>query len=142
MTDDSVVGFNLPDVEKWVADNVARLQGPFQWERLLGGHSNLTYALTARDGQKAVIAGTWVLASLTVDDQSVPFPTGNCRSPSVDSGALHQPTVISGPPSTEDAVKVDEPSVAAKPNSAPDDPNTSTLSSLLDRKRSRGRDQQ
>ena len=64
------------------------------------------------------------------------------QSPSVGSGAPHQPTVISGPPSIEDAVKVDEPPVAAKPDSAPDDPNTSTLSSLLDRKRSRGRDQQ
>ena len=48
-------GFDVPAAEAWIAANVPTLVGPFEWQRLEGGHSNLTYALTSVDGRKAVI---------------------------------------------------------------------------------------
>ncbi len=51
----SIAGFDVPAVEAWISEHVAGLTGPFEWERLVGGHSNLTYALTAADGRRAVV---------------------------------------------------------------------------------------
>ena len=52
---DPVRGFDIPATEAWINRNVDRLTGPFEWRKLEGGHSNLTYALTAPDGARAVI---------------------------------------------------------------------------------------
>ncbi|MEM7340143.1 MAG: phosphotransferase family protein [Actinomycetota bacterium] len=48
-------GYDRPAVEAWIADNVDVLHGPFEWQQLEGGHSNLTYLLVASDGARAVI---------------------------------------------------------------------------------------
>lgn len=48
-------GYERDAVEAWISSNVDGLTPPFQWSRLTGGHSNLTYALVDVDGTKAVI---------------------------------------------------------------------------------------
>lgn len=48
-------GFDIPVVEAWIADNIEGLQPPFSWQRLEGGHSNLTFLLQDESGRKAVV---------------------------------------------------------------------------------------
>ena len=54
MSEQQVVGFDVPVVEAWIAQNTP-LEPPCEWVRLEGGHSNLTYALTDEAGREAVI---------------------------------------------------------------------------------------
>ena len=48
-------GFDIAAVEEWVGKNIEELTPPFDWQRLEGGHSNLTYKLTDETGQEAVV---------------------------------------------------------------------------------------
>lgn len=50
-----VQGFDIPAVEAWVESNLQSLTPPFNWTRLEGGHSNLTYLLQDQADHKAVI---------------------------------------------------------------------------------------
>ncbi len=50
-----IPGYDQPAVEAWIAENVSGLTPPFDWVRLEGGHSNLTFALTDTEGRRAVI---------------------------------------------------------------------------------------
>ncbi len=52
---DETPGYDRPNVEAWIEANVADLVAPFQWTRLEGGHSNLTFLLSDADGRRAVI---------------------------------------------------------------------------------------
>jgi aminoglycoside phosphotransferase (APT) family kinase protein len=54
MQGDDVVGFDVPTIEQWLA-TVTDLTPPVTWERLPGGHSNLTYLLTDAGGREVVI---------------------------------------------------------------------------------------
>jgi aminoglycoside phosphotransferase (APT) family kinase protein len=49
-----VVGFDTDRVARWLTAHTP-LSQPFTWERLEGGHSNLTYLLTDVDGRQGVI---------------------------------------------------------------------------------------
>lgn len=51
----SPVGYDVPRVEAWIAENIPSLRAPLRWTRLEGGHSNLTYLLEDANGRKAVI---------------------------------------------------------------------------------------
>ena len=51
---DDVVGFDVPTIEHWLPA-VTDVTGPIRWERLPGGHSNLTYLLTDAEGREMVI---------------------------------------------------------------------------------------
>jgi aminoglycoside phosphotransferase (APT) family kinase protein len=53
-TGDDVVGFDAAMIEAWLP-TVADVTPPLQWERLPGGHSNLTYQLTDANGREMVI---------------------------------------------------------------------------------------
>ena len=48
-------GYDIPAVEAWIAENTDGLTPPFEWTRLEGGHSNLTYLLEDASGNKAVV---------------------------------------------------------------------------------------
>ncbi len=48
-------GYDQESVDEWIRENIDGLEPPFEWERLVGGHSNLTFALTDQAGRKAVI---------------------------------------------------------------------------------------
>lgn len=96
---ESLPGYDVPAVEAWIAAHAPALKGPFQWTRLLGGHSNLTYQLTDSTGRKAVIrrppqgellpkahdmGREWKLISaLWNTPVPVPEPIGFCEDPSV-----------------------------------------------------------
>lgn len=48
-------GYDRPAVEAWISEHVPNLAPPLQWERLEGGHSNLTFVLTDAGSRRAVI---------------------------------------------------------------------------------------
>ena len=48
-------GYDVPAVEAWIAANVAGLTPPFDWTKLQGGHSNLTFRLQDAGGNVAVV---------------------------------------------------------------------------------------
>jgi aminoglycoside phosphotransferase (APT) family kinase protein len=50
-----IIGYDIEKVEAWARDHVTSLTPPFNWTRLEGGHSNLTYMLEDAEGRKAVI---------------------------------------------------------------------------------------
>ena len=51
---ESPVGFDAPAVERWLGEHTA-LEPPLRWERLEGGHSNLTYLITDSADREYVI---------------------------------------------------------------------------------------
>lgn len=96
-------GFDIAAVEDWVGRNIDKLAPPFEWTRLEGGHSNLTYLLLDENGRKAVIRRPplgellpkahdmqreWsVISSLAPTGFPVPEALGFCEDQSV-TGAL------------------------------------------------------
>lgn len=92
-------GYDVAAVEAWVTDHVEGLKPPFQWTRLEGGHSNLTYQVQDSNGALAVIrrppqgqllpkahdmSREWALISaLGQTDVPVPAAYGFCEDPSV-----------------------------------------------------------
>jgi aminoglycoside phosphotransferase (APT) family kinase protein len=52
---DAIPGYDIAAVEAWIGRNVGKLEPPFRWKRLEGGHSNLTYQLQDAAGRLAVI---------------------------------------------------------------------------------------
>jgi aminoglycoside phosphotransferase (APT) family kinase protein len=92
-------GYDVTAVETWVTDHVESLKPPFQWTRLEGGHSNLTYQVRDSNGALAVIrrppqgqllpkahdmSREWALISaLGQTDVPVPAAYGFCEDPSV-----------------------------------------------------------
>ncbi len=54
MSESDVVGFHVDTIERWLP-TVTDVAPPVTWERLPGGHSNLTYLLTDANGRELVI---------------------------------------------------------------------------------------
>jgi aminoglycoside phosphotransferase (APT) family kinase protein len=52
---DVPTGIDAPSVTVWLTDNVDRVQPPFTFELIAGGHSNLTYKVTGDDGESVVL---------------------------------------------------------------------------------------
>ena len=50
-----VPGVRVPTVTAWLESNVAGAAGPFRFDVIAGGHSNLTYLVTAADGTRFVL---------------------------------------------------------------------------------------
>ncbi len=48
-------GFDVDAVVPWLEARCAWMQGPYSWERLAGGHSNLTYRVTDAGGNTFVL---------------------------------------------------------------------------------------
>lgn len=103
MSDDSATpGYRREAVEEWVSD-CSRLSSPFVWERLEGGHSNLTFLIIDADGNRAVIRRPplgellpkahdmkrefTVISALDATDVPVPEPIALCEDTSV-TGAV------------------------------------------------------
>jgi len=55
MNSNEIEGFDVAVVEAWIETHIESLRPPFEWTRLEGGHSNLTYQLQDKSGRKAVI---------------------------------------------------------------------------------------
>jgi aminoglycoside phosphotransferase (APT) family kinase protein len=54
MSSTTVVGFDVPTIERWLP-TVTAITAPIDWVRLPGGHSNLTYLLRDAAGRELVI---------------------------------------------------------------------------------------
>jgi aminoglycoside phosphotransferase (APT) family kinase protein len=54
MSATTVVGFDVPTIERWLP-GVTDVEPPIEWSRLPGGHSNLTYLLRDARGRELVI---------------------------------------------------------------------------------------
>lgn len=54
-TGQDIEGIRLPETEDWIAANTDQIEPPFEWSRLTGGTSNLTYAIQDKRGRRAVV---------------------------------------------------------------------------------------
>ena len=50
-----VPGIDIPAVTDWLESNVDGAVGPFGFEVIAGGHSNLTFRVTGSDGNRLVL---------------------------------------------------------------------------------------
>ena len=107
-------GYRVGAVETWIKDNISGLTPPFQWTRLEGGHSNLTYRLDDALGRQAVIrrppqgellpkahdmSREWALISaLGPTPVPVPKALGFCASPDVTGAWFYVMGLIDGQP--------------------------------------------
>ncbi|MFK7977013.1 MAG: phosphotransferase family protein, partial [Halioglobus sp.] len=107
-------GYDINAVEAWIADNVAGIAPPFDWVRLQGGHSNLTYQLQDHAGNVAVIrrppqgdllpkahdmSREWALISaLGLTGFPVPNAMGFCENPEVTGAWFYVMGHIEGRP--------------------------------------------
>lgn len=107
-------GYDVAAVEAWIAANVADLSPPFEWTRLEGGHSNLTYRIDDSQGRQAVIrrppqgellpkahdmSREWALIS-ALGPTPVPVPAayGFCEDPDVTGAWFYVMGLIDGHP--------------------------------------------
>ena len=107
-------GYQVDAVESWIRENIPSLTPPFEWLRLEGGHSNLTYQLRDQNGEMAVIrrppqgellpkahdmSREWALISaLGPTDVPVPAALGFCESPDVTGAWFYVMGHINGHP--------------------------------------------
>jgi aminoglycoside phosphotransferase (APT) family kinase protein len=111
---DAIPGYDRPVVEAWLAANCPELSGPFDWVRLPGGHSNLTWRLTDSRGRQAVIRRPplgellpkahdmgrefRVLAARKDPPVPTPRPLAYCEDPSVTGAHFYVMGHIDGHP--------------------------------------------
>lgn len=107
-------GYNVAAVEAWIEEHIDSLTPPFQWTRLHGGHSNLTYRLDDAGGRSAVIrrppqgellpkahdmSREWALISaLGPTPVPVPAALGFCENPAVTGAWFYVMGLIDGHP--------------------------------------------
>lgn len=107
-------GYRKEAVEAWIAENVDGLTPPFEWTRLEGGHSNLTYRLDDPDGRSAVIrrpprgellpkahdmSREWALIScLGPTPVPVPAALGFCEDPEITGKWFYVMGLVDGRP--------------------------------------------
>ena len=112
MSDRQAEGYDVPAVESWIAAHIEGLIPPFQWTRLEGGHSNLTYKLEDTSGNQAVVrrppqgellpkahdmSREWALIScLGPTGFPVPEALGFCESPDVTGAWFYVMGLVDG----------------------------------------------
>ena len=53
-------GYDVTAVEAWIKSNITGLTPPLSWERLEGGHSNLTYKIRKNKIMVISMKNFWV----------------------------------------------------------------------------------
>ena len=112
MTESETPGYDKEAVNTWVSANIDGLTPPFEWTRLVGGHSNLTFALTDQNGIRAVIRRPplgellpkahdmgrefKVIKGLGPTAVPVPVAYGYCEDPSVTGAHFYLMSEVSG----------------------------------------------
>ncbi len=107
-------GYRVDAVEAWIRGHVEGIEPPFEWTRLEGGHSNLTYRLDDPKGRSAVIrrppqgellpkahdmSREWALISaLGPTPVPVPEALGFCEDPDVTGAWFYVMGLIDGHP--------------------------------------------
>ncbi len=110
--DGEIIGIAVAPVSAWLEENIAGANGPFSFEFITGGHSNLTFKVTAADGRRLVLRrpplGS-VLATAhdmgrehriisAVGNTSVPVPAtlGMCEDESVNDAPFYVMDYVDG----------------------------------------------
>jgi aminoglycoside phosphotransferase (APT) family kinase protein len=105
-------GIEREALEAWTAANVPDLVPPLEWERLEGGHSNLTYQVQSRDGFRAVLRRPplgplqprahdmhrefRIISALWPTSVPVAQPYGYCQDPSVTGAHFYVMGLVEG----------------------------------------------
>lgn len=108
----AIAGYDIAAVEDWISANVKGLAPPFEWTRLEGGHSNLTYALVDIEGHRAVVRRPpegellpkahdmgrefKVISGLGSTDVPVPIAYGYCEDPAVTGAHFYVMSQVDG----------------------------------------------
>lgn len=108
----NIPGYDVAAVEAWIAANVDGLAPPFEWTRLEGGHSNLTYALVDTEGRRAVVRRPpegellpkahdmgrefKVISGLGPTPVPVPIAYGYCEDPAVTGAHFYVMSQVDG----------------------------------------------
>ncbi len=105
-------GYDQAAVEAWIGEHTDRLTPPFEWTRLEGGHSNLTYRIEDGQGRTAVVrrppqgkllpkahdmSREWALIS-ALGETAVPVPEAIvfCESPEVTGAWFYVMALVDG----------------------------------------------
>lgn len=107
-----IEGFDPAKLEAWIEANISHLKPPLNWEKLAGGHSNLTYRLTDSCQNRAVIrrppvgsimrkahdmAREWsIVSALRYSPVPVPTPLAICDDPEVAGAPFYIMEYIEG----------------------------------------------
>lgn len=109
---ESIEGYDVPAVEAWIAEHTTGLTPPFEWVKLEGGHSNLTYSLTDQEGNRAVVRRPpmgellpkahdmnrefTIISGLGPTDVPVPIAYGYCENPDVTGAHFYVMSQVDG----------------------------------------------
>jgi aminoglycoside phosphotransferase (APT) family kinase protein len=112
MVNAATLGIELPAVSAWLEGNVDGAAGPFEFQLIAGGHSNLTYLVIGADGGRLVLRRPPLgplLASAhdmgrehriisALADTPVPVPTalGFCADPQVTGAPFYVMSYVDG----------------------------------------------
>jgi aminoglycoside phosphotransferase (APT) family kinase protein len=110
--DAPIPGIDVPRVTEWLETHVAGATGPFRFEQIAGGHSNLTFAVTGGDGSRYVLRRPplghvlasahdmgrehRIIAALASTDVPVPPALGFCDDPSVNGAPFYVMGFVDG----------------------------------------------
>ena len=105
-------GYDKEAVDAWIRENIEGLEPPFTWTRLVGGHSNLTFALVDQAGRSAVIRRPplgellpkahdmgrefTVIKALGPTPVPVPIAYGYCEDPAVTGAHFYVMSQVDG----------------------------------------------
>ena len=108
-----IPGYDIAAVEAWVAEHVQSLTPPFEWTKLEGGHSNLTYRIDSANGARSAVIrrppmGTllpkahdmgreWAcIEALWPTPVPVAEPLGFCESPDITGAHFYVMGLVDG----------------------------------------------
>lgn len=111
-TREAIEGIRLPQTEEWISAHTHELTPPFEWTRLTGGTSNLTYAIRDARGRRAVVRRPptgkllpkahdmirehKILSGLSATAVPVAHPYVLCRDPEVTGAPFYVMTFCEG----------------------------------------------
>lgn len=122
-----VRGINHESVSAWMDANVEGVSGPYEFEFLTGGHSNLTYRVTTGDGTKLVLRRPplgmvtatahdmgreyRIISGVNNTDVPVPVALAHCEDESVNEAPFYVMSYVEG-----EVLHDDEIAAALMPN--------------------------
>lgn len=108
-----IEGINAGNVTAWFGEHVSEAKAPFTFTLIAGGHSNLTFSVTAADGQVFVLRRPplghvlesahdmgrefKIISALQGSDVPVPRTLGLCRDVEVNEAPFYVMDFVTGP---------------------------------------------
>lgn len=107
-----IAGIDAPSLDGWIPQHVDGVTGPFSYELIAGGHSNLTYLVTPTDGPKLVLRRPplgnvlatahdmgrehRILSGVVQTDVPVPAPLAMCEDVEVNGAPFYVMAHVDG----------------------------------------------